>query len=350
MTEISTSIVLRLREELKDFSIPFAPFETFDLLSDKWKLMKLAQELDIPIPQTHFARAGENLDKVARELGFPLVLKPSRSRIWCDGRWIKAKVKYASSIEQVKEIVKGHECFERYPFLVQQYIPGQGQGIFALYNQAKPVVFFAHRRLREKPPSGGVSVLSESVEVDPGMCNMARRILDAVKWHGVGMVEFKVSSDGTPFLMEVNARFWGSLQLAIDAGVNFPWLLYQLATGRTPDTIDDYEVGVRSRWLIGDVAHLRRLFFASHTAFSQKWHCLTNFLDLWDTNYEVNRWNDLRPFLFELRQCLLRPFADKESRRVSQPESPDPKSVPSALEMDRHLRKSVSALEKSMLK
>jgi len=122
------------------------------------------------------------------------------------------------------------------------------------------------------------------------------------------MVEFKVSCDGTPFLMEVNARFWGSLQLAIDAGVDFPWLLYQLATGRTPDTIECYKVGIKNRWLVGDVAHLRKLFFASQMAFSQKWQSLTNFVNLLDrdTKYEVNRWNDLKPFLFELRQCLLR--------------------------------------------
>jgi len=68
-------------------------------------------------------------------------------------------------------------------------------------------------------------------------------------WHGVAMVEFKVSADGTPYLMEVNARFWGSLQLAIDAGVDFPWLLYQLATGRDVESDDDYVTGVKSRWL-----------------------------------------------------------------------------------------------------
>src|SRR5206468_3161317 len=61
---------------------------------------------------------------------------------------------------------------------------------------------------------------------------------------------------GTFYLMEVNGRFWGSLQLAIDAGVDFPFLTCELALGREPDPPKSYEVGVRSRWLLGDLDHL----------------------------------------------------------------------------------------------
>ncbi len=46
------------------------------------------------------------------------------------------------------------------------------------------------------------------------------------------MVEFKADArTGTPYLMEINGRFWGSLQLAIDAGVDFPAILVAAALG-----------------------------------------------------------------------------------------------------------------------
>jgi len=61
---------------------------------------------------------------------------------------------------------------------------------------------------------------------------VAQALLDYVGWHGVAMVEFNVSSRGIPYLIELNGRFWGSLRLAIDAGVDFPWLLYQLTIGK----------------------------------------------------------------------------------------------------------------------
>ena len=66
------------------------------------------------------------------------------------------------------------------------------------------------------------------------------------------MVEFRVAGDGTPYLMEVNGRFWGSLQLAIDCGIDFPWLAYQLTQGAPVGEPQPYALGKRLRWLLGD--------------------------------------------------------------------------------------------------
>ena len=60
----------------------------------------------------------------------------------------------------------------------------------------------------------------------------------------------------TPYLMEVNGRFWGSLQLAVDAGVDFPRLLADAALGKEVEPVTRYEVGVRTRWWWGEVDHL----------------------------------------------------------------------------------------------
>src|SRR5205823_2531443 len=111
--------------------------------------------------------------------------------------------------------------------------------------------------LREKPPSGGVSVLRESVPVDPIVRDQAIRLLGPLGWHGVAMLEYKQDRrTGTPYLMEVNGRFWGSLQLAVDAGVDFAYLAWQLALGHRPEIAPSYRVGVKSRWLLGDLDHL----------------------------------------------------------------------------------------------
>ena len=73
------------------------------------------------------------------------------------------------------------------------------------------------------------------------MIEASEKILGHVAWEGVAMVEFLVADDGTPYLMEVNTRFWGSLQLSIDAGVDFPYLLYQVFAGRRFLPISDIE-------------------------------------------------------------------------------------------------------------
>jgi predicted ATP-grasp superfamily ATP-dependent carboligase len=309
MTELSTYLLLKHRDQFINVNFPFAPFEVFNLLTNKDELLQLADQLKIPVPLTYKINNRGELSDSLSQFKFPVVLKPYRSRIPSDGKWVSASVKYANSAEEVEATVAKHEYFGRYPFLLQEYIQGRGQGVFALYNNGDPVTFFAHRRLREKPPSGGVSVLSESVALDPRMLQMTQRILDHVRWHGVAMVEFKVALDGTPYLMEVNARFWGSLQLAVDSGVDFPYLLYQLATGQGPVPVNGYRVGIRNRWLLGDLDSLY-LTFKNHSGqpFTpiSRWQEVTRFLNMFEkeTRYEVNRWDDLRPFLFELKQYL----------------------------------------------
>src|SRR3954462_4940813 len=71
------------------------------------------------------------------------------------------------------------------------------------------------------------------------------------------MMEYKQDArTGKPYLMEVNGRFWGSLQLAIDAGVDFPKLLIACALGETLPSFVEYQLGVRSRWWWGQVDHV----------------------------------------------------------------------------------------------
>src|SRR5437764_61831 len=180
-----------------------------------------------------------------------------------NGSWIATSVRYARSVEELKAIAARYEYFSRHPFMIQEYISGQAEGVFVLCDHGKPIVFFAHRRLRERPPTGGVSVLSESIEPNPEAQRIARTILEHVGWHGVAMVEFKVSAEGTPYLMEVNGRFWGSLQLAIDAGADFPWLLYQSAIGTDLDKVKPYSTGVKCRWLLGDLVSLWKVLISN---------------------------------------------------------------------------------------
>ncbi len=308
MTEISTVTVLKHREQLDGLNVPFVEFSTFDALSNKWKLLELAQQLNVSMPETHFVKDAGALDVIISQVKFPAVLKPYRSMIHSNGRWIASCVQYANSPQELREIVNRHEYFNQHPFLIQEFIDGQGQGIFALYDHGAPRAFFAHRRLREKPPSGGVSVLSESIALDPAQREMAHRILNHVGWHGVAMVEFKVSADGTPYLIEVNGRFWGSLQLAIDAGVDFPWLLYQLATGAEVDKVSSYAVGVKWRWLLGDFTRLCQVLIGGRSSASPaspgKVESLVQFFsEFEETGHAREHFrNDIKPFLLEFYQ------------------------------------------------
>jgi predicted ATP-grasp superfamily ATP-dependent carboligase len=102
-----------------------------------------------------------------------------------------------------------------------------------------------------------VSVYRESIAADPVLVERSKALLRCFAWEGVAMVEYKLdAATGTPYLMEINGRFWGSLQLAVDAGVDFPRLLVEHALGRPVAPVTRYRMGVRSRWWWGDVDHL----------------------------------------------------------------------------------------------
>jgi predicted ATP-grasp superfamily ATP-dependent carboligase len=294
--------------------VPAPPNTVFEEVSNKYRLMKLALELQIPIPETIFVPDGRVQDIVDRIPHYPVVVKPGQSVMQVTNGWSKTSVHYAANATELFNLYREKD-YLRHPSLIQRLVNGEGQGVFILMDRSEPLVLFAHRRLREKPPSGGVSVLRESIDMPKSMSEYALRLMQHVGWHGVAMVEFKIDRQSeVPLLMEVNGRFWGSLQLALDAGVNFPYFLYQMATGEKVNaSSNNYLTGIKSRWLLGDVDHLLLRLFRSKESLhlpqgsASKWQCMLEFWWSFEsgTHYEIERLDDPGPFLFEIRSYIM---------------------------------------------
>ena len=308
ITEATTYAILAFREQLPPHvSFPFPDVTNVESLANKNSLFRLAKNLNIPIPYTVFCENGTEGQEVLvnHDWQFPIVIKPFKSKILLSDRIISTSVVVAKSHEEAMDVVQAGS-FRDYAFTIQAFVEGEGQGVFALYNHGQPVCFFAHRRLREKPPEGGVSVLSESIPVDKHLKSLSEQLLTHANWHGVAMVEFRVEPNGTAYLMEVNPRFWGSLQLAIDSGVDFPYWLYLAQTGfALPDNRSITRRKVR--WLLGDLDRLYLVLKAPLSRYSvlrKTKEFLLFFMPRPGTRHEINRVNDFRPFLFELRNYL----------------------------------------------
>lgn len=306
ITEATTYVILAYRDELPNHVIlPFPETDAVEHLANKNDLFRLAQQLGVPIPETVFCQnAEEGLEALNKIDRFPVVLKPFKSKILQPASILSTQVVIAHSEQEARDALSEHFFFQ-FPFTIQSFIEGSGQGIFALFNHGEPVCFFAHRRLREKPPGGGVSVLCESAPVNDLLRLHAEKLLRTVGWQGVAMVEFRVSPDGEGYLMEVNPRFWGSLQLAIDSGIDFPWWLYLANTGQAVPQLGWQHR--RVRWLLGDLDRLYLVLKSSPDTYSfgrKLVEIFRFFKPGWRTRHEVNRWSDLRPFWFELKQYL----------------------------------------------
>jgi predicted ATP-grasp superfamily ATP-dependent carboligase len=305
MTEITSQLVLMNKEQLENCNIPFADYDKVMAIADKGKLVKLAKALSIPYPETHFFGNSAQFDD-SFVTKYPVVLKPCLSQIWKGDHWLNSTVHIAANESELKQLLQEKEYFLEHEFMLQEFIPGNGAGIFALYNQGEPVTFFAHQRLREKPPQGGVSVLSTSAPLNPQLKDIAEKLLTATGWHGVAMVEFRIADDGTPYLMEINTRFWGSLQLSIDSGVNFPELLLRISQGEVVAPVESYKIGQRLRWVLGDLDSIYIVFKDTRFSLGEKIERLFAFFTPhpFSTRHEVNRLNDMGPAWFELKSYV----------------------------------------------
>jgi predicted ATP-grasp superfamily ATP-dependent carboligase len=310
ISEASLLAILPHRARLGNCLLPFTDLETFQRVCDKTEVLRVAAEEGIATP------AQAVLETAASPLPvnlppFPLVLKPSRSVATVDGERSKHGVRHAADRRELDEVLTALPR-SAYPLLLQQRIVGPGTGIFLLVWDGTTRAVFAHRRLREKPPAGGVSVYRESVAADPALVERSRRLLARLNWQGVAMVEYKLdAATGIPYLMEINGRFWGSLQLAIDAGVDFPRLLLEVASGAGPSSPPEWTVGVRSRWWWGDVDHVLAMFVRSGAALALppdhpgRWKTLAAFLVPHSRNRnETLQLDDPKPFVVETLEWL----------------------------------------------
>jgi predicted ATP-grasp superfamily ATP-dependent carboligase len=312
VADITTALVTAHRERFGGRAkVPYADADVVSLASDKWHVLETARQCGTPIPASwSIARPGAPLPK---GLPFPVVIKPHRSRVRTPDGWLSCTVGYAHDVPSLRrELAQRHPA--QYPLILQERITGPGVGLFACYDGGRATALFSHRRLREKPPWGGVSVLAESVALEPDLVEAGTRLLDALGWHGIAMVEFKRDlRDGQPKLMEINARFWGSLQLAVDAGIDFPNILVDAALGHAPATPTAYRAGVRSRWFWGDLdALLLRVLGGRRQPVGwdrgSRLGAVLSFLKLWgrDLHYENPRFEDLGPWWHETRRWVRR--------------------------------------------
>jgi len=297
VTDASVEALLAGRRHIPaSVALPFPDLRTYRDASDKAAMLERARQAGLAVPETVLLRDADA--PVPSAAFFPAVLKPHRSvvssAVAAERRHLD--VRFVDTPEQCRAVLRTL-AKPAFPVLLQRRVRGPGEGLFVLRWDGQVVAEFAHRRLREKPPEGGISVYRESIALDEALVEAGRRLLQELDWQGVAMIECKRDEEtGRHVFMEVNGRLWGSLQLAIDAGVDFPALLVACALGEPVPLVTHYRVGVRSRWFWGDVDHLYLQLrdggrFASVRDFFR--------FDFRRDREEIWRWRDPAPFMLE---------------------------------------------------
>ncbi len=302
---VSDLTIYPISERLNEFNrytkVACPEKSILDKAFDKEETLRIAKKLNIPIPETYFVNKLDGIKDLSEQIEYPAVIKPKFSRYWKNDQMIHGFRKFVYSKSEFIEAYL--DLHSQLPFpLVQEFIEGEGYGISVLANHGNPLAIFAHRRIREVPISGGASTLRESVEPNSLMKKYAIKLLKEIKWDGVAMVEFKLDKkDNIPKLMEINGRFWGSLELAVSSGVNFPYLLCQKMLGKVVDPVLRYNIRHKCRWLRGDSEYLMSVLESSDFKWSYKTKTMLDFLKIFERNmsYDTLKFNDPLPGIYE---------------------------------------------------
>ena len=208
---VDVVVLSRYRRVVEEYSILASPdYESVIRASDKSRLPSLLSNAGALYPRSVKIREPGEIGLV-EEMEPPFVVK---------GFSDASKPEYALSLEDLADIISRRgEC------LVQEYVAGTAHGYFTFAVNGKPLLEFMHERIVEEDPSGGPSMAAKRY-YDPRLASLGRRIVSLLKWTGLLMVETKKTyDDGVHYVLELNPKFWGSIDLSVKAGFEFPRIL-----------------------------------------------------------------------------------------------------------------------------
>lgn len=234
--------------------------EVVELVSDKFRTVTMAASLGVPVPKTVLIQSVEEIENMD-SWEYPIVIKDRFSINWEDGKGVSGGVVFAYSFADLIAKAKARLIMVN-DVLLQSFSPGAGVGFSCFASNGQIYLPFQWQRLREKDPRGSGSSARMSVMLEPDVEQYSRSLILEAGFQGIAMVEFKRNrKNGDLTLMEINGRPWGSLQLPVHAGINYPqYLVEWFLNSSLPPEFVAYRQNIICRWLTADFVHLENLW------------------------------------------------------------------------------------------
>jgi predicted ATP-grasp superfamily ATP-dependent carboligase len=252
----SVDALRRRREEIeRRVKLSLASEKALDIALSKQRTLALAAQLGIRVPRAVTLMDLADLRAATEEVGFPLVVKPTDSWVPRGSGGTRLTSRVVVNLDETAravEAVQQSGC----SVILQEWLSGSREAISLFRARGRVWARFAQLANRMNPPLGGSSVTRVSISLPPDITRAAERLVEAADLDGYSEIEFRRDSAGQAALMEINPRLSASVEVAVRAGVNFPLLLYAWAAGGSLHTVPDYRVGLRMRWLGGDLRWL----------------------------------------------------------------------------------------------
>ncbi len=245
-----------LREHREEFErqarVALANETALAIAINKDQTLEIARQLGIDVPRGVTVTSVTEVTEAIRDIGLPAVVKPIESWLWGEQQGVRLICKLVTTPDEARLAVEELTQFGG-TVLFQQFLSGKREAVSFLYANGEIYARFAQWAKRTQPPLGGTSVYRQSIDIPQDIGDQAERLVREIELDGYSEVEFRRGSDGKPYLMEINPRLSASVEVAVRAGVDFPYLLYQWASGERIDRIKGYRAGGWMRYLEGDI-------------------------------------------------------------------------------------------------
>jgi len=271
----------------KELIIPFVDAKLFHKVNDKWEFAKIMHECKITIPKTIKIDNISHLEKL--QIDYPAIIKVRKSA------GSKGVVKVSDKeelISKFKETTKNHKLTENELPLVQEYIEnGESYGAAAICKDGKVLSVMVYKNLRQYPIQHGTSTSRITVhdeEIEKGV----KRILEHIKWHGVVQIDI-IKKDDKYYFLEMNPRFYTSLNITVKSGLNYPYYLCMLNDRESDSIPKKYKDRVVCKIFIPDtIVFIKSVFRKNNYPFKE-------FLNIGfkEVYYDDIDWKDILPFI-----------------------------------------------------
>jgi len=310
-----TLAVLRQHREMlaKHVHLALAKEAALEAAIDKNQTLEIAARLGVGIPHGVVLKSVSEVGEAIRDIGLPAVVKPVETWLWGEQRGMRLICRLVTTPDEarkaVEELTQGDGTV-----LFQQFLMGKREAVSLLYAHGNIYARFAQWAKRTHPPLGGTSVFRQSIALPPDITNQSEHLVREIELEGYSEVEFRRDSAGKPYLMEINPRLSASIEVAVRAGVDFPYLLYQWANGERIDRIEGYRIGGWMRYLEGDIlTTLQSIEERGRPGVSPPTQAVREFITSFfvPTGYDYADWHDPLPIW-----CATKDFAYRFFQKV----------------------------------
>ena len=287
----------RTRIEQHGVRIALAGEPALSIALNKDQTLEIAEKLGLGVPRGVVLRSVDEVTEAIHDVGLPAVIKPAETWQWGEQRGMRLISILVKTPEEARQAVE-KLTQNAGVVLYQQFLTGRREAVSFIYAHGEIYARFAQWAMRTHPQLGGTSVFRQSIPVPEDIGEQSERLIREIELDGYSEVEFRRDHLGKPYLMEINPRLSASVEVATRSGVDFPYLLYQWASGEPIDYVAGYRPGDWMRYLEGDIlATVQSFVDRGRPEVTPPGQALYEFFSAFftPTSYDYIDWQDLAP-------------------------------------------------------